>query len=312
VLDTARGAVIATVPVGKRPRGLALSRDGSRLYVALSGVPGCPAGLSRVKCARLARDPSADGVAVVDTRTLKVLRRLGAGSDPVALALGRTERQLYVSDEDSGALAVVDLRAGTLLTHIHVASGPRAVRLSPNGEWVAVTSEVSPGVTLIDSHLLEPVRITSCGEHPVDLAFAPDGREAYVADEPDATVYRIAMPSGLAGEGTPIAAVRAEVLLRLPRADRPAGITLDASRRRLFVSTGRSGNVAVIDLGARALLREVRVGVRAQGLALTPNDRLLFIADSGANVVAVLDTTTFRVLARIPVGHSPWAVAMGP
>ena len=39
VLDTRKGEVIATVPVGKRPRGLKLNRDGSLLYVAVSGLP---------------------------------------------------------------------------------------------------------------------------------------------------------------------------------------------------------------------------------------------------------------------------------
>jgi YVTN family beta-propeller protein len=311
VLDTSRGAVIATVPVGKRPRGLALSRDGSRLYVAVSGVPKCPAGLSHAKCARLPRDLSADGVAVVDTRAPKVLRLLSAGSDPVGIALARGERQLFVSNEDSAAVSVVELRAATLATHIRIASGPRALRISPNGEWIAVTSGVNPAVTLIDSHLLESVRVTALGKRPVDLVFAPDGREAYVADELDATVYRIAMPAGLAGEGTPVPAARAQVLVRLPYADRPAGIVLDASRRRLYVSTGHAGTVAVIALDGAKLIREVHVGARPQGLALAPNDRLLFVADGGSNDVAVVDMATLRVVALIPVGHSPWAVAMG-
>jgi len=311
VLDTVRGAVIATVIVGKRPRGLAVSHDGSRLYVAVSGVPRCPSGVARARCARLPRDLAADGVAVVDTRTLKVLERLPAGSDPVELALGHSERQLFVADEDGG-VSVVNLRAGTLLTHIHVASGPRAVRVSPNGEWVAVASDLGHALTLIDSHLLESVRTTALGRLPVDLTFALDGREAYVADELDSAVYRIGMPAGLAGEGTPVPAAHGSVLVRLPFADRPAGIALDASRGRLYVSTGRSGSVAVIALAGPTLLREVHVGTRPQGLALTPNERLLFIADRGSNAVTVLDTATLRVLAQVPVGHSPWAVAMGP
>ncbi len=35
VIDTAKAQVIATVDVGKRPRGLKLSKDGSQLYVAV-------------------------------------------------------------------------------------------------------------------------------------------------------------------------------------------------------------------------------------------------------------------------------------
>src|SRR3954467_15271247 len=39
VIDGSSHAVIATIPVGKRPRGLHPSPDGKLLYVALSGSP---------------------------------------------------------------------------------------------------------------------------------------------------------------------------------------------------------------------------------------------------------------------------------
>ena len=39
VVDVDKGAVAARIPVGKRPRGIKLSRDGKLLYVALSGSP---------------------------------------------------------------------------------------------------------------------------------------------------------------------------------------------------------------------------------------------------------------------------------
>src|SRR5262245_10390842 len=39
VVDVDRAEVAARIPVGKRPRGIKLSRDGKLLYVALSGSP---------------------------------------------------------------------------------------------------------------------------------------------------------------------------------------------------------------------------------------------------------------------------------
>ena len=74
VFDTERGEVIATIAVGKRPRGLKLTRDGSRLFVALSGLPKCPPSVPDEECAKLERDLKADGVAVIDTATNKVIK----------------------------------------------------------------------------------------------------------------------------------------------------------------------------------------------------------------------------------------------
>src|SRR5687768_17942919 len=39
VIDVNSARAIATIPVGKRPRGLVLSPDKSTIYVALSGTP---------------------------------------------------------------------------------------------------------------------------------------------------------------------------------------------------------------------------------------------------------------------------------
>src|SRR5688572_19616477 len=39
VIDPARGEAIGTVTLGKRPRGIVATADGSRVYVALSGSP---------------------------------------------------------------------------------------------------------------------------------------------------------------------------------------------------------------------------------------------------------------------------------
>src|SRR5687768_7752841 len=45
VIDVAAAKTIATIPVGKRPRGIRLSPDGTTLYVALSGSPIAPPGV---------------------------------------------------------------------------------------------------------------------------------------------------------------------------------------------------------------------------------------------------------------------------
>jgi len=68
VVDPDAGALIARIPVGKRPRGLVLSADGTKLYVALSGSP---IGGPNVDESRLPPpDRRFDGIGVVDLRTI--------------------------------------------------------------------------------------------------------------------------------------------------------------------------------------------------------------------------------------------------
>src|SRR5689334_17606762 len=81
VIDTDKNAVVTTIQVGKRPRGVQVSHDGSTLYVALSGLPKCPPSVPDEECEKMERDLKADGIAAVDTKTLKVTRVYQAGSE---------------------------------------------------------------------------------------------------------------------------------------------------------------------------------------------------------------------------------------
>src|SRR3989475_8208957 len=73
VIDAATRKVIQTIPVGKRPRGVAVSPDGRRVYVTNS---------------------NSDSLSVIDTKSLAVLRTVPAGPPPQGVALhpGRAPR----------------------------------------------------------------------------------------------------------------------------------------------------------------------------------------------------------------------------
>src|SRR5207249_5535459 len=79
VIDAERQEVVATAPLGKRPRGIKASPDGKTLYVALSGSPSAPPGTDESKLPP--PDRSADGIGEVDADTYKVRRVIHAGTD---------------------------------------------------------------------------------------------------------------------------------------------------------------------------------------------------------------------------------------
>ena len=64
MIDAATLTAVATIPLGKRPRGIAASPDGTRLYVALSGSPDAGPGVDEKTLPP--PDRSADGIGVVD------------------------------------------------------------------------------------------------------------------------------------------------------------------------------------------------------------------------------------------------------
>lgn len=300
VIDTDRAGVVATIAVGKRPRGLKLSHDGSRLYVAVSGLPKCPPTVPDEECAKLGRDLAADGIAVVDTKANKLLRVLQAGSDPEQFDISADGTRLFVANEDMATATVIEVDTGKIVARIPVGQEPEGVALAPGGRWVLVTSESDNAVAIIDTATLKVLRSVEVGKRPRDAAFTPDGSTAYVSGEFDASVYRIGVPGG----------VPVERFVQLRKEARPMAVILDAPRKRLYVTTGRGGTLAVIDSTTAQLVTEVKVGTRPWGMALSKDGKLAYTADGPSNTVSVVDTATLKVVKQIEVGKSPWGIVL--
>src|SRR4051794_8953941 len=119
VIDGGTRKVIATIPAGKRPRGIHPSPDGKLLYVALSGSPitGPPkldaSGKPIFEPEREEdSDRSADGIGVIDLHQKKFLRKLPSGVDPEEFAVGKDGKRLYISNEDVATASVLNIESG--------------------------------------------------------------------------------------------------------------------------------------------------------------------------------------------------------
>ncbi|MDB6021230.1 MAG: beta-propeller repeat protein, partial [Pedosphaera sp.] len=130
VIDGASQKAVATIPVGKRPRGIHVSPDGKTVYVAVSGTPiSAPPQLDAKGNPIFKRgkddddddaaksDKSADGIAVVDVQQRKFLRKIPAGSDPEQFSLSADGKLLFISNEDVGTASVLNI-ASEKVEHI--------------------------------------------------------------------------------------------------------------------------------------------------------------------------------------------------
>src|SRR3954469_7265860 len=106
IVDAAAQAVVATIPLGKRPRGIAASPDGKFLYVALSGSPSAPPGVDEKTLPP--PDRKADGIGVVDIAQRKLVRVLTSGPDPEQVAVSHDGTRIFVANEDAASLTVID------------------------------------------------------------------------------------------------------------------------------------------------------------------------------------------------------------
>jgi YVTN family beta-propeller protein len=301
VIDTRTDSVIATFPVGTRPRGVRVSQDGKTVFIALSGSPKCPPTMPDEECAKLGADKSKDGIAVVDAQTRKVTRVLPGGSDPEAFDISRDGNTLFVSNEDAGTASIVDIASGKVRSTVPVGTEPEGVRLQPDGEVVWVTGETDNNLTLLDTKSGKVITQIKVGKRPRDLAFAPDGKRAYVTAEVDGTVWVLDVPSR-----------KVLKVIPLPKDSKPMGVVVSPDGARVYVANGRGGTVSLIDAASNTIKATVPVGQRPWGIAMTSDGRKLYTANGPSNDVSVIDAGGPAVTKKIPAGKIPWGVAVGP
>src|SRR6266849_4648035 len=148
IIDPVKMEALATVPLGKRARGLHPSADGKLLFVALSGSPLAPPGTDESTLPP--PDKSADGIGVFDIAQNKMLRKVPGGSDPEQFAISLDGKTLFVSNEDAPGLSFVNPVTGQVAKTIETGKEPEGVTITPNGKLVFVTSEDAGTVAVVD------------------------------------------------------------------------------------------------------------------------------------------------------------------
>jgi YVTN family beta-propeller protein len=305
MVDPATGAVQHVVAVGKRPRGLKLSRDGRQLLVALSGSPIAPPGVDESTLPP--PDRAADGIGVVDLSTRTLVRTYPSGQDPESFDVSLDGKKLYVSNEETAEMSVLDMATGTIVARVPVGEEPEGVTLRPDGRAVYVTCEADSTVVAIDTATHAVIARVPTAKRPRSIVFTPDGATMFVTGETGNAVSVVdvathTVTSNILGESVADAGP-----------PRPMGAVLSPDGRELFVSNGRGRSVSVIDVATRRLARTFAdVGTRPWGIGISPDGQTVYTANGPSGDLSVVDAASGRVIRRIALGGSPWGVAVAP
>jgi len=289
--------VLATVSLGKRPRGIHPSPDGKTIYVALSGSP--IAGPDVDESTLPPPDKSADGIGVFDVAQNKVSRILKAGSDPENFDVSKDGKQIYVSNEDDSAVSIIDTASGNIVKTLKMGAQPEGVQVTPDGKYVWVTSEETATISVLDPVAGTIIKTFKVGHRPRNVAFLPDGSRAYINAENDGTVVLV--------DARHYRTIKT-ISLGKPGIIKPMDVLLSRDATKLYVSTGRGHKVFTVDTGSNQVVGSVEVGARPWGIALSPDDRILYSANGPSNDVSVLDLATNAVVQKIAAGKGPWGV----
>jgi YVTN family beta-propeller protein len=308
VIDGSNFKVVATIPVGKRPRGIHASPDGTAIYVALSGTPVPDPPKLDAQGNPIFKngddddaniDKKADGIGVVDVAQRKLIRRITAGADPEEFSFSKDGTALYVPNEDVKAASVVNIASGKVAQIIAVGQEPEGVGTTPDGRYLYLTCEAGGDVMVVDTVSAKTIAHFMVKVRPRSVDFLPGAGIGFI-------------PSESVGLLNVIDTLNHKLLqsIVLPAGSRPMKVRVSPNGQRVYTSNGRAGTITVLDSHSYQVLDTIKVGARPWGIAISPDGKYLYAANGPSNDVSVVDLMTDKEITRIKAGTGPWGIAI--
>jgi YVTN family beta-propeller protein len=304
VIDTASNKVVATIPVGRFPDGVATTPDGTHAYVT---------------------NKFDATVSVIDTTSNKVVVTIPVGANPSGVATTPDGTHAYVTNSDFRSVSVIDTASNTVVDTILVGVFPTGVATTPDGSHpperddrrhqplAYVTNQVDNTVSVIETAGNTVVATIPVGDNPNGVAITPDGTRAYVTN--------LGTVNELATTVSVIDTANNTVVATIPAGKLPSGVAITPDGTHAYVTNTIDSTVSVIDTASNTMVATIPVGLGSFGVAITSDgtrpyehdDRrhqpLAYVTNNSGNTVSVIDTANNKVVATIPVGNFPFALA---
>jgi len=263
--------------VGAMPLTMRLAPGGDRVVLSLSGY-------------------GKQGLQVIDPLNGRVLQEIEQASAFVGLAFAPDGRTLYSSGGNQDVVYRYDWangRAGRrdslVLAVKRRANGtryPAGLAVSPDGRTLYVAENIADSLAVVDIAAGTVIQRFPTERYPYDVVADANG-----------TVYVSAWGGNTVSVFSPADGGRLRDAGTVRAARHPSTLMLNRDGTRLFVASGSTDHVAVVDTKTRSVVARLldpppagpAEGSTPNALALSPDGSRLFVAEADANAVAVFD-----------------------
>jgi len=279
VIDIFGNNVVATIPVGSQPAGVAVNSTGSRIYIA-----------------------NFDSVSVIDGASKSVITTIPVGVALFGIAVNPEGTRVYVADQGSDSVAVINASSNTVIgSAVPVGVAPGGIVVNPQGTRVYVTNTGGDSISVIDTVSNQEIQKIPVAAQPAFAAINPAGTRLYVTHYVDNPSNPLAV--GLSVIDTDSNTKIAGIPLGL---DNGEGVAVSPDGTRVYVTATRGG-IVVIDANTNAILDVLPAAGRLAGISLDPAGTRIYAADSVGNQVVVIDIQSGALIKRVNVGLFPLA-----
>lgn len=312
VIDTARNAVVATIPVHRNPSYISVDSSGQRAFVANTG---------------------SNTVSVLDLVARKVIGTVATGEKPTMALISPDGRTLVVTNHGSGSIsvygAVIPPLSGAITDGKTVQAAPAlslrstfagcpgatdAVILPDSSKtfvacsfahqvmavWLAAAPDswsAKQDTSLTADHLLT---LLDVGDNPTNLTLKPDGGEVFSSNRDSDSISEIMTQTNEVGSTYAIG-------------NHPAHGLVSGDNGALWVSNVGGEAISLYSIADGKFLSSIRTGIAPDALAFSEPEQMLLVADTRSGDVAVIRTASKlgpALFTILPAGGSPVAIVV--
>ncbi len=277
----AADSVAVEIRVGSYPTDVAVSGDGTRLFVV---------------------NASSKDLSMIDVAKRSVISQLALGpraGTVGAIVLSRDGRRAYVGAND--AVLLVNVASGSLgrqATTFSLGSGVSSALLLTKDERRLLVTGMAGTITRLDvsNGAFEAGRLPA---HLADLVAGPKSLAyASVMSAGDVLVFDT-------GEDI-------RLLDRWHVGGAADAMAFDATRSLLYVTDVDFGAVRIVDVTTGQVVESVETGATPKGIALSPGGDIVYVANTGGGSITAFDSTSRKVLGTIKAPNGPRGIAVSP
>lgn len=250
------GSKLFTLVMMKSPgEDWLLTRDGELLFVTL---------------------PAINQLAVITTRSWKVLDYVDAGTRPTRITMQPDQHYLWVTNdgnEKEGGVTVIDPASLKVVAKIATGAGEHDVVISSDSRFAFVSNRESDTVSVVDVQRLKKVNDVKVGAGPASMAVSELSKAIYATSESDGGITVIDEQSR-------------QVIARMKSKPGVRSIRFAPGGRYGFVLNTKESTVSIFDASSNRLLHEVKVGKAPDQIMFS--DTFAFVRSLDTESVAML------------------------
>src|SRR5689334_17446046 len=254
------GSKLLTLVMLKSPgEDWLLTRDGELLFVTL---------------------PAINQVAVIATRSWKVISYSDAGTHPTRITAQPDQHYIWVTNEGNekdGGVTIIDPATLKLAAKIATGSGEHDIVISSDNRYAFVSNRENDTVSVIDVQKLEKLNDVKVGPGPASMALSELSKAIYVASETDGTI-------------TVIDEQGRQVIAKMKTKAGAHSIRFAPGGRYGFVLNMKESTVSIFDAASNRMLHEVRVGKAPDQIMFS--ETFAFVRSLDTESVAMLRLAT--------------------